>query len=335
MKAVKVNNLTSPIMEVLGAVAVAVVIVIGGKEVINGSLSVGSFFSFLTALFMLYTPMKSLSGIYNSMQDAIAANDRINHLLSLKPEILSGNKTLNKHIDSIKFENVSLKFDNKIALDDISIDIKRGEKIALVGDSGGGKSSFVNLLVRFYDTSFGDIKFDGTSIGDIDINNLRDSISIVTQRVYIFNDTIANNVAYGKEYDEEKIKKALQKAHALSFVQEMQNGINTVLDEFGVNLSGGQRQRIAIARALYSEPQILILDEATSALDNESEAIITKVIDEISQDRFTFVIAHRLSTVKNSTKLAVFKDGKIVCLDSQENLLKNCEEFQRLNNSSK
>jgi subfamily B ATP-binding cassette protein MsbA len=332
MKAVKVNNLVSPIMEILGAVAVAIVIIIGGQEVIDEQLSVGSFFSFLTALFMLYTPMKSLSGIYNSIQDAIAANDRINHLLSLQPTIKDGNKTLNRKIDNIFYENVSLRFDRKYALKDINIKIQRGEKIALVGDSGGGKSSFVNLLVRFFDTTLGDIKFDNISIKELSLENLRDNISIVTQRVYIFNDTIGYNVAYGHTYNEDKIKKALKMAHALSFIQELPDGIDTILDEFGVNLSGGQRQRIAIARALYTEPQVLILDEATSALDNESESIITQVIDEISQDRFVFVIAHRLSTVKNADRLAVFKDGQIVCVDSYDNLLQNCDEFVRLNN---
>jgi len=332
MKAVKVNNLVSPIMEILGAVAVAIVIIIGGQEVIDEQLSVGSFFSFLTALFMLYTPMKSLSGIYNSIQDAIAANDRINHLLSLQPTIEDGSRTLNHKIDNIFYENVSLKFDRKYALKDINIKIQRGEKIALVGDSGGGKSSFVNLLVRFFDTTLGDIKFDNISIKELSLENLRDNISIVTQRVYIFNDTIGYNVAYGHTYNEDKIKKALKMAHALSFIQELPDGIDTILDEFGVNLSGGQRQRIAIARALYTEPQVLILDEATSALDNESESIITQVIDEISQDRFVFVIAHRLSTVKNADRLAVFKDGQIVCVDSYDNLLQNCDEFVRLNN---
>ncbi|MGB5792690.1 ABC transporter ATP-binding protein, partial [Poseidonibacter sp.] len=202
----------------------------------------------------------------------------------------------------------------------------------LVGDSGGGKSSLINLVIRFYDTFSGDIKLNNTSIKDFSIKSLRENISIVTQRVYIFNDSIAANIAYGYEINEDRVIEVLKQAHAFDFVSKMPEGINTKLDEFGVNLSGGQRQRIAIARALYKNPQILILDEATSALDNESESIISEVINEVSQDKITFVIAHRLSTIKNANSIAVFKDGKIVCMDNEENLLKTCKEYQRLYN---
>ena len=189
-----------------------------------------------------------------------------------------------------------------------------------------------NLIIKFYDITNGKILLNNNSLDDFDIKSLRENISIVTQRVYIFNDTIAANVAYGYEVDEIRVIEVLKLAHAYDFVFKMKKGINTVLDEFGTNLSGGQRQRIAIARALYKNPQILILDEATSALDNESESIISEVIQEVSLDKITFIIAHRLSTIKNADKIAVFKDGEIVCVGNEKELLDSCKEFQRLHN---
>jgi len=330
MKGVRTNALVSPLMEVVGAIAAAIVIVIGGQEVIDGTMTVGTFFSFMTALFMLYTPIKRLSSVYNGFQGALAANERINDIFNTKNEIVEGSKELNEDIKSITFKNISLKYDDKIALKDINLTAKLGEKIALVGDSGGGKSSFVNLILRFYDPFEGEILFNDEPIKNYTFASLRNSISIVTQRVYIFNDTVANNISFGHEYDEQRVLDVLQQAHALEFVNALENGIHTKLDEFGTNLSGGQRQRIAIARALYKKPQILIFDEATSALDNESESIITNVLDEVSKDKITFVIAHRLSTVKNSDKIAVFKDGRIVCKGKEEVLLSECKEYQRL-----
>ena len=330
MKALKTNALVSPIMEILGSIAAALVIMLGGMEVINGDLSVGEFFSFMTALFMLYTPIKKISSVYNSFQKSIAANERIGTIFETSSDILGGDVILNKQISTMVFNDISLKYDDNIALKSINIEVKKGEKIALVGDSGGGKSSLVNLLLRFYDPFKGEIKFDDTNINNFTLESLRNNISIVTQRVYIFNDTIANNIALGADIDEKRIKFVLNQAHALDFVENFHDGINTQLDEFGTNLSGGQRQRIAIARALYKNPQILIFDEATSALDNESESIITKVLDEVSQNRITFVIAHRLSTVQNSNKILVFKNGEIVGNGSEEELLNNCPEYKKL-----
>lgn len=332
IKAVKTNALVSPIMEIIGSFGFAAVIIVGGTQVINGTLTTGSFLSFTTALFSLYTPIKRLSSLFNQLQDAIAADIRIKQIFAEESTILSGKTTFPKQIESVKLENVELKYDNLIALKNISFEVKKGEKFALVGDSGGGKSSVINLLIRFYETSKGQILFNNIQIKDLDIKDLRDNISVVTQRVYIFNDTIASNVAYGYDIDEDKVIKALKQAHAYDFVSAMENGINTKLDEAGTNLSGGQRQRIAIARALYKDPQILILDEATSALDNQSESIISEVIDEVSKNRITFVIAHRLSTIKNADKIAVFKKGEIVCIDSEEKLLENCNEYKRLYN---
>ncbi len=329
---VKTNALVSPIMEIIGSIGFAVVIIVGGTQVINGELTTGSFLSFTTALFSLYTPIKRLSSLYNQMQDAIAADIRIKSIFAQKAEIKSGDKTFPSQIENIEFKNVQLKYDDFTALKDISFYVSKGEKFALVGDSGGGKSSVINLLIRFYDISKGSIKYNNENIQDINIDSLRKNISVVTQRVYIFNDSVAANVAYGYDIDEKKVIEALKQAHAYDFVNELEDGIYTKLDESGTNLSGGQRQRIAIARALYKNPQILILDEATSALDNESESIISEVIDDVSKDRITFVIAHRLSTIKNADKIAVFKDGNIVAIDNEKNLLDTCEEYQRLYN---
>ena len=332
MKAVKTNELTSPLMEIIGSLAFAAVIIVGGSKVISGELTTGTFTSFIAALFMLYTPIKRLSSLYNKMQDALAANERINDIFNKQALITSGTIDFPKNIERVDFKNVVLKYGEITALDDINLSANKGEKIALVGDSGGGKSSLINLIIRFYDISSGEIKLNNTSIKDFKMSSLRENISIVTQRVYIFNDSVSSNIAYGYEVDEKRVIEVLKQAHAYDFINKLPEGINTILDEFGTNLSGGQRQRIAIARALYKNPQILILDEATSALDNESESIISEVINEVSKDKITFVIAHRLSTIKNANKIAVFKDGKIICMDTEKNLLTSCKEYQRLYN---
>ena len=334
MKAVKTNELTSPLMEIIGSLAFAAVIIVGGSKVISGELTTGTFTSFIAALFMLYTPIKKISSLYNKMQDALAANERINDIFAKKATIISGELETPKDINEIIFSNVELKYDDFTALKDINLEAKKGEIIALVGDSGGGKSSLINLIVRFYDSTKGQILLNNISIKNFDIKSLRENISIVTQRVYIFNDTIAANIAYGYEIDEIRVLEVLKQAHAFEFVQNMKKGIHTILDEFGTNLSGGQRQRIAIARALYKNPKILILDEATSALDNKSESIISQVIQEVSQNKITFIIAHRLSTIKNANKIAVFKNGKILSIGSEKELLNSCNEYQRLYNST-
>jgi len=332
IKAVRNNALTSPIMEIIGAFAAAAIIIVGGQQVIDGELTVGEFFSFMTALFMLYTPIKKVAATYNIMQDALAANERVNHIFSLESTIVPGENKLDEKIEKIEFKNVCLSYGDQEALKNISFEVNDGEKIALVGDSGGGKSSVINLLVRFYDINSGDLTINGKPIKSFDLDSLRDNISIVTQRVYIFNDTVAQNIAYGQPYDEKRVLEVLQQAHALDFVNNLPDGIHTTLDEFGTNLSGGQRQRIAIARALYKNPQILILDEATSALDNESESIISEVLNEVTKDKITFMIAHRLSTIRNANKILVFNKGEIVCTGDEKELLENCKEYQRLYN---
>lgn len=330
LKTVKIEQLVSPLMETIGSVGVAAVIIIGGKDVIDGHINMGAFFSFLTALFMLYTPLKRIVNIYNRMQDAIAASERTFFLMDKVSQIKDGQNELNEEIKLIKFNNVRLNYGDKEVLKGINLEANKSEFIALVGSSGGGKTSLMNLLMRFYDVNGGEILINGTNLKDIKIHSLRQNIGLVTQRVYIFNDTVAKNVAYGREFDEEAVINALKLANAYEFVSKLDNGINTILNEFGTNLSGGQRQRIAIARALYQNPQILIFDEATSALDNESEKEITKAINNLRSKKIIFVIAHRLSTVESADKIAVLSDGRIVDTGSDEELSKRNEIYAKL-----
>ena len=334
MKSIVNSNLLSPIMQTFSAVAAATVIFVGGHEVMQGNMSVGAFFSFMTALFMLTDPIRRISQIVNKFQDAIAAHERILQIMTLKPSIKYGNKKIER-INDIKFKNVYLEYDGKPALKNININAKKGEVIGLVGDSGGGKSSFINLLLRFYNPTKGEIFINNIKNSEIDLESLRSNIAVVTQRVYIFNDSIASNVAYGKKIDEEKVKLALKKANLLEFVESLEDGIWTILNENGTNLSGGQKQRISIARALYLNPSVLILDEATSALDNKSELAIMDTIYALSKDLIVFIIAHRLTTIEKSDRILVFKNGEIVCEDSKDNLIKNCKEFQQLYNLAK
>ena len=330
LKQVKINALTSPIMEILGSVAIGAVIYIGGMEVIENRMSVGSFFAFATALFMLYTPIKKISKLYNQAQDAVVANERMFELLNMKAKITSGEKKLENKITSIAFQDVSLNYKDKIALSHISFEMKKGQTIALVGDSGAGKSSFVNLLVRFYDPNRGKIVINDIDNKRLTLNSLHQNIAYVTQRIYIFNDTIANNIAYGEEFNKKRVIEALRKSYALEFVEKLERGIDTMLSENGNNLSGGQRQRIALARALYKHPSVLILDEATSALDNKSEMLIQKALEALKDEMITITVAHRLSTIENADTILVFREGKIVCKDTHQNLLNSCEEYQKL-----
>jgi subfamily B ATP-binding cassette protein MsbA len=208
--------------------------------------------------------------------------------------------------------------------------VRAGQTVALVGDSGGGKTSLVNMVLRFYEPTEGVVRINGIDARELDLGELRGRIGVVTQRVYIFNDTVASNIAYGRDADRERVESALRKAGAWDFVSAMSGGVDATLDEFGANLSGGQRQRLAIARAIYREPDVLILDEATSALDNRSEAAIQRALAEIIRDRITFIIAHRLSTVDLADRILVLKGGRIVGAGTKKELLRDCEEYRRL-----
>ncbi|HEG8329114.1 TPA: ABC transporter ATP-binding protein [Campylobacter coli] len=332
LKSTRIDALTSPLMEIIGSLGVAAVIIIGGREVIHGTMSVGSFFAFITALFAIYTPLKRLSSLYGRLQGAIAASERTFYLLDLEPQILNGSKNL-ESIARIEFKQVDFAYENpyKSVLKDINFEFNKGEILALVGTSGGGKSSIINLLMRFYDKQKGEILLNDLDISEFSIESLHDRIGLVTQSIYLFNDSFAENVAYSEEPNKEKIIKALKLANAYEFVQEM-GGIYAEIKEHGKNLSGGQKQRIAIARALYKNPDLLIFDEATSALDNESEKAIIETIENLKKDRLVLMIAHRLSTIENADKIAVIDQGQMIAIGSNEELLQSCELYQKFKN---
>ncbi len=330
MKGVRARELASPIMEFVGSIAVAMVIVVGGSQVIDGRLTPGQFMSFAAALFMIYTPIKRISVVYNGMYEAVAASERIFALMERQPAITGGARRLDEPVRSVEFRGVGLSYATTPALHDVSLDVRRGETVALVGDSGGGKTSLVNLILRLYDPTAGQVLINGTDIREFNLRDLRSKIGIVTQRVFIFNDTVAANVAYGSEIDPDRVRAALESAGAWQFVSRMRGGLDAVLDEFGTNLSGGQRQRLAIARAMYKKPDILILDEATSALDNRTEAAIQESLRGITPDKLTFIIAHRLTTVDLADRIYVVSDGRLVGAGTKSELLRDCPEYQRL-----
>ncbi len=330
MKSVYVGSIVSPMMEIVGAVGLAAVIFVGGREVYSGNMTVGEFSAFLTAVGLVFQPIRRIGSIYSNIQDAVAASERVFEILDIQSKIVDGEKILKDDITHVEFKNVKLKYDDSYALDDVSIEIKQGQNIALVGDSGGGKSTFINMLLRFYDPDSGEVSVNGTNIKEFTQDSLKHHISLVTQRIYIFQDTLAANVAYGQEINEDKVNEALALADASSFVASLENGIYTKMEEFGSNLSGGQRQRVAIARAIYKHSSVIIFDEATSALDNESEKRIQNALDEYTKDKITITIAHRLGTIKNADKILVMQKGKIIASGKHSELLESCEVYQRL-----
>ncbi|MDO9206815.1 MAG: ABC transporter transmembrane domain-containing protein [Sulfuricurvum sp.] len=330
MKAVYTNELVSPLLEIIASVGLALVIYMGGKEVISSHMTPGEFFSFFTAVGLAFQPARGVGIIYAKMQDALAASERVFTLLDLSNSVHDGKVVLEEPIKSIRFADVSLHYGDKIALSDINLEIHERQTIALVGDSGGGKSTLINAIVRFYDTSKGKIFINNMPITQLTQHSLRDHIAVVSQRVYIFQDTLAANVAYGHEIDEKRVFEALKSADALEFAQSLSEGIHTPMEEAGTNLSGGQRQRIAIARAIYKKASVLILDEATSALDNETERRIQNALKEYTKDKITILIAHRLSTVEHADMILVFKQGRIVARGTHQELLENSSEYQRL-----
>jgi len=330
MKSVYTNEIVSPLMEVFGVLGLAFVIYMGGRDVIDGVMSPGEFMAFFTAVGLSFQPIRRVGSIYGKIQDATAATERIFAVLDKEAEINDGELELKEDITSISFKNVELKYDEKTALNKINLDVHSGQNIALVGDSGGGKSSLINLLLRFYDINNGSLSINNQEINTLTQESLRSHISVVSQRVYIFQDSLAANVAYGQEIDEDRVYKALELADASSFVTSLSKGIHTQMDESGTNLSGGQRQRIAIARAIYKHASLLIFDEATSALDNESEKRIQEAIANYTKDKITFTIAHRLSTIEYADLILVFQEGRIVARGTHKELLKTSEEYQKL-----
>lgn len=330
MKSTYTNELVSPIMEIIAAIGLSAVIFVGGQEVYAGRMSVGEFTAFLTAVGLVFQPLRRVSSIYGKIQDATAATERVFHIFEIENSVKDGPVTLNEAIQSIQFQNVTLKFGEKTALNGLNLSIHAGQTVALVGQSGGGKSSLVNLLLRFYDPYEGAVLINNHNIKEFTQHSLRHQIAAVSQRVYIFQDTLAANVAYGDIVDEEKVKKALQMADALDFALALPQGINTMMQESGTNLSGGQRQRVAIARAIYKHASLLILDEATSALDNESEKRIQAALEAYAKDKITLIIAHRLSTITHADVILYFEEGRILARGSHAELLETSENYRRL-----
>jgi len=323
-----------PVMETITGMAVAIVVFAGGYLSIQNKIEVGSFFSFLTALMLAYQPVRALAGVSIGINEGIAAAKRIYTLLDNVNEISDHVKSENLIIKNkdIVFENVTFSYpDGTIALKNISTKIKGGSTVALVGKSGSGKSSFINLIPRFYNITSGDIKIDGQSIRNLNIVSLRKEIALVSQEIILFDDTIKSNIAYGKiNASDEEILTASNNAVADEFIKKLPNGYDSIIGENGVMLSGGQKQRLSIARAMLKNSSIILLDEATSALDTESETKVKYAIDNLIKNRTTIVIAHRLSTIKNANKIIVLNEGQLVAEGTHEELIQNSKDYQKL-----
>jgi ATP-binding cassette, subfamily B, bacterial MsbA len=333
MKAVVARSLSSPIMEFLGGLGIAFIIWYGGYKVITGSSTAGTFFSFMAAVLMLYDPVKKLSGLNNAVQQGLAAADRIFDIIETESDIKENKNPakIERGPHRVTFENVYFKYEDVMVLKDINLDVNAGEILALVGMSGGGKTSLVNLIPRFYDVTRGTISIDHMDIRNASISSLRDQMGIVTQEPILFNDSIRNNIAYGKKDATDKaIIAAAEAAYAYDFIQSFTNKFDTNIGELGGRLSGGEKQRICIARALLKDAPILILDEATSSLDAESEMLVQKALENLMKGRTTFVIAHRLSTIDYADRIAVIVDGRIVEEGKQEELISMRGEFFKL-----
>ena len=328
-KLAQLSGANSFVIEVLASISLALVVYYS-----VGRFTPGEFAAFVGALLMLISPIKKLTGINEQIQIGIAAAISIFSVMDEKKEIDTGKKKLQKIIGHIEFKNVTVSYDKikKPVLENINFQIKPGEKIALVGKSGGGKTSLVNLIPRFYDLDSGSILIDKTNITDIKLNDLRHHLSLVSQDTILFNDTIYNNIAYGslKNTDSKKVKQAAKAANALEFIGKLPNGFNHKIGDRGVRLSGGQKQRIAIARAILKNAPILLLDEATSALDSESEKLVQQALDNLMYGRTSIVIAHRLSTVKNADRIVVIDNGEIVEVGTHQNLIKSKKYYFRL-----
>ncbi len=323
MRSTRIIEATSLIMEFVGGLGIAFVVWYGGSLVINNKITPGQFFSFLTAIFMIYTPAKRLVGANNSLQQAKAPLERVDKLLAEEKE-QEGRIELKGINKDIVFEKVSFRYENTNddALEDINLGVKKGEIIAFVGRSGAGKTTFVDLISRFYIPTEGAIYIDSTDISDVSLKSLRPLIGIVSQDIILFNDTARANIAYGKKRaTEEDIITAAKAAFAHDFILELPQGYDTVIGERGVRLSGGQKQRLSIARAILKNPPILILDEATSSLDTASEMMVQKALEMLMEGRTTFVIAHRLSTVRRADRIIVLDKGRIVESGTHNELL--------------
>ena len=325
MSLVKRSGWMSPLMYLIASFGIAIVLGYGTHLITSGAMTAGSFASFVTSLLLLYKPIKNLGNTLTNLQNIFVAMGRVFELFDIEPELK--NKPDAKNLitlnDSIEFKNVCFEYikDNPV-LKNINLNVKKGETVAIVGNSGGGKSTLVNLLPRFYDVNYGSVKIDGVDIRDYTMNSLRNNISMVFQDNFLFSGTIRENIMMGNpKASDEQIEKAIESAHLQEMIAELPDGLETYLGERGTTLSGGQRQRVAIARAMIKDAPIVILDEATSALDNKSEAIVQRALDNLMADKTVFVIAHRLSTIKNADRIVVINEGEIVEEGTHDELL--------------
>lgn len=323
--------LSHPLIECIGGLGMAFIIWFGGREVLNGHSTPGTFMSFLTALILLYEPIKGVSKINSTFQNGLAAAGRIFKLLEIESDIKERDNAviLPQFQREICFEDASFSYEpGRPVLKHLNLRLKRGEILAIVGPSGSGKTTLANLLPRFYEITEGSLKLDDHDIREVTFASLRAQIALVTQQTILFNDTVRNNIAYGrKSCTEEEIHEAAKAAYAYDFIVNLPNGFDTVIGESGARLSGGQQQRVSIARAILKDAPILILDEATSSLDTESEREVQHALENLMKNRTTIIIAHRLSTVKNADRIIVLKNGEVVEEGDHEALLVQKGEY--------
>jgi len=325
MMETKYRCLSHPMIELMGGAGIALIIWFGGMQVLKGTSTMGAFMSFLTALIMLYEPVKGVSKINSTIQSGLAAATRIFNLLDIEPDIKEKPDAVVLPLfhKSVEFRDVDFSYEHdEPVLRGINLTVRRGEVLAVVGPSGGGKTTLANLLPRFHDVDSGAVLIDGYDVCDLTLHSLRSQMALVTQQTILFNDTVRNNIGYGSQgCSDEDIHRAADAAFALEFIEELPEGFDTIIGESGARLSGGQRQRISIARALLKDAPILVLDEATSALDTESERKVQKALANLMKNRTTIVIAHRLSTIKNADRIIVMQNGRLVEEGRHEQLL--------------
>jgi subfamily B ATP-binding cassette protein MsbA len=330
---IKYEAISTPLMEFITSFGIAAVVWVGGSSVMKGTMSAPEFFSFITAMVLVYTPVKRLINSYNILQRALGSAERVFEVIDEVPDIADapGATELGRAAGEVEFRELSFRYDDEYVLHKVSLKAKRGEVIALVGPSGGGKTTLVSLISRFYDPSEGAVYIDGRDIRSITLKSLMEQIALVDQETILFNDTIANNIRYGRtDASDAEVQQAALAAFAHDFINELPEGYLTNIGDRGVRLSGGQRQRICIARAILKDAPILILDEATSALDTESEQMVQAALNNLMANRTTFVIAHRLSTITHADRILVLDKGEIVETGSHDALLAQGGTYSRL-----